>query len=108
MSFNPFKENGIPIEDQITNWANLNSQPFNKNEVHPYTRCRGILMNGIEVEAAMFLHQFARHTKDPELKKELALARRVEQQQQKAINWLIPEISPSSRQRSGTSRSRSI
>ena len=90
MSFNPFKEKGIPIENQVTNWSNLNSKPFNKNEVHPYTRCRGILMNGIEVEAAIFLHQFARHTNDPDVKKDLALTRRVEQQQQKAINWLIP------------------
>ena len=39
--------------------------------------------------AALFLHEFARHTSDLELKKTLALARRVEQQQ-KAVNWMIP------------------
>ncbi len=90
MAFNPFKEKGIPIEKQLRNWSELNSKPFDKNEAHPYTKARGILMNGIEVEAAMFLHQFARHTKDIELKRSLALSRRLEQQQQKAINWMIP------------------
>jgi len=58
--------------------------------VHPYSRCRGIVMNGIEVEAVMFSHQMARNTLDPEIKKHLAMVRRVEAQQQKAVNWLIP------------------
>lgn len=90
MSFNPFQEKGMPIEKQFRNWSDLNTKPFNKNDVHPYTRCRGILMNGIETEAAIFLHQFARHSNDMEVKKNIALSRRIEQQQQKAINWLIP------------------
>jgi hypothetical protein len=90
MSFNPLKEQGIPIEKQLTNWSELNVKPYNKNQVHPYTRTRIIFMNGIEVEAALFKHQFARHTVDPELKKQIALTRRVEQQQQKTVNWLIP------------------
>lgn len=89
MSFNPFKEKGMPIEKQFRNWSELNSKPFNK-DAHPYTKCRGILMNGIETEAAIFLHQFARHTKDIEVKRNIALSRRIEQQQQKAINWCIP------------------
>lgn len=86
MSFNPLKEKGIPIEKQIRNWSALNVTPYHKKEVHPYTRTRIIFMNGIEVEGAMFSHQFARHTSDPDLKKKLALSRRVEQQQQKAVN----------------------
>ena len=47
-------------------------------------------MNGIEVEAIMFSHQMARNTLDPEVKRRLAQVRRIEQQQQKAVNWLIP------------------
>lgn len=90
MSFNPFQEKGIPIEKQFRNWSDLNSKPFNKNEVHPYTRCRGILMNGIETEAAIFLHQFARHSNDMDVKRSVAATRRIEQQQQKAVNWMIP------------------
>lgn len=89
-TFNPFQEKGIPMEKQFRNWSELNSKPFDKNKVHPYTRCRGILMNGIEVEAAIFLHQLARHATDLDFKRSLAAVRRVEQQQQKAINWLIP------------------
>jgi rubrerythrin len=80
----------MPIEKQFRNWSELNSKPFNKEDAHPYTKCRGILMNGIETEAAIFLHQFARHTKDIEVKRNIALSRRIEQQQQKAVNWCIP------------------
>ena len=90
MSFNPLKEKGMPIEKQIRSWSDLNVKPYDKKQVHPYTRTRVILMNGIEVEGAIFSHQFARHTDDMELKKKLAMARRVEQQQQKAVNWLVP------------------
>lgn len=90
MSFNPFKERGIPADKQIRNWQELNVKPYDKNEVHPYTKARIILMNGVEVEGAIFSHQFARNLNDPELKKQIALTRRVEQQQQKAINWLSP------------------
>jgi hypothetical protein len=90
MSFNPFKEKGKPIEKQIHNWSQLNVTPYNKNKVHPYTRTRAILMNGIEAEAVWFSHQFARHCDDLALKQKLALSRRIEQQQQKMINWLPP------------------
>jgi hypothetical protein len=90
MSFDPLKERGIPIERQLRNWSELNVRPYDKNQIHPYSRCRIIVMNGIEVEAAMYSHQFARHTKNLDLKRALAMTRRVEQQQQKAVNWLIP------------------
>lgn len=90
MAFNPLQERGIPIEKQFRNWTELNSKPYDKNQVDPYTRCRIILMNGIEVEGQLFSHQFARHTVADELKRQLAMTRRIEQQQQKAVNWLIP------------------
>jgi rubrerythrin len=90
MTFNPLQEKGIPFERQVKKWDELNIGPYDKNEVHPYTRTRVILMNGIEVEAAMFGHQFARHADDYALKQKLAQIRRIEQQQQKLINWLIP------------------
>jgi hypothetical protein len=90
MAFNPLQEKGIPLGKQLRNWRELNVEPYKKDQVHPYSRTRGILMNGVEVEAAMFSHQMARNTLDPELKKQLAMMRRIEQQQQKAINWMIP------------------
>jgi rubrerythrin len=90
VAFDPLKEKGIPLEQQLRNWSELNVRPYRKEEVHPYSRTRGILMNGIEVEAVMFSHQMARNTLDPEVKRQLAWLRRIEAQQQKAINWLIP------------------
>jgi len=95
MSFNPLEESGIPVEDQFRNWSELNVDPYDKIEVDPYTRARVILMNGIEVESIIFSHQFARHTDNVELKQALALSRRIDQQQQKAVNGLNPgEQSP--------------
>ncbi|MFP4009058.1 MAG: hypothetical protein ACLFV6_13795 [Spirulinaceae cyanobacterium] len=90
MSFNPLTEKGIPLDQQLRNWSELNIQPYNKQDVHPYTRTRIITMNGVEIESIFFSHQFARHTSDPDIRKYLAQTRRIEQQQQKAINWLSP------------------
>jgi hypothetical protein len=90
MGFNPLTEKGIPLEKQLRNWSELNVQPYDKEQVDPYTRTRVIAMNGIEVESIIFSHQFARHTDNPEIKRALAMTRRVEQQQQKAVNWLTP------------------
>lgn len=90
MGFNPLKERGIPLERQLRNWSELNTAPYETRSVHPYTRCRVIAMNGIEVEAMINSHQFARHTADTGIKQNLAMVRRVEQQQQKAVNWLLP------------------
>jgi hypothetical protein len=90
MSFNPLEERGIPVEKQLRNWSELNTEPYDKLNVDPYTRSRVILMNGIEVESIVFGHQFARHTDNIEIKRALAMSRRVEQQQQKAVNGLNP------------------
>ncbi len=90
MSFNPLEEKGMPLEKQLRTWSELNSSTYSKSAVHPYSQARIILMNGIEVEAALFQHQFARHAIDPDLTRQLAMVRRIEQQQQKAVNWLVP------------------
>ncbi|MGP1386805.1 MAG: hypothetical protein ACTS2F_24830 [Thainema sp.] len=90
MAFNPLAEKGIPLDQQLRNWTELNVQPYKTDQVDPYTRTRVITMNGIETESIFFSHQFARHTADPDVRKYLAQSRRIEQQQQKAVNWLIP------------------
>lgn len=90
MGFNPLQEKGMPVERQLRNWSELNTQPFDKNAVDPYTRCRVIVMNGIEVEAIFHSHQFSRHCPDMDVRRQLAMLRRVEAQQQKAVNWLLP------------------
>ena len=66
------------------------SAPYSTAEVDPYTRVRTILAAGAEFEAVRFSHAFARHCVDNDLRRELALTRRIEQQQQKAIASLKP------------------
>ena len=90
MAMNPLDHAGIPVEDQFRSWSELNTEPYDPREVDPYTRTRVILMNGIEVESIIFSHQFARHTDNLDIKEALALSRRVDQQQQKAVNGLNP------------------
>lgn len=90
MAFNPLSEKGIPIEKQYRSWQQVATLPYKKQEVEAYTRCRVILMNGIEVEAWNFSHNFARNCNDKELLGQLAMIRRVEDQQQTSINWLNP------------------
>lgn len=87
---NPFDHKPIPLQDGIADWANIYPKPYCKQTVDPYTKIRIILMNGIEVESVMFKHQFHRHCQNNDLRRELALSRRVEQQQQKRVNWLKP------------------
>jgi len=90
MAFNPLEESGIPVEEQFRDWSELNVEPYDKATVDPYTRTRVILMNGAEVESILFSHQFARQTDDLALKQLLAMGRRIDQQQQKAVNGLNP------------------
>ncbi len=74
----------------MENWKSLAIQPYDKLEADPYTKARIILMNGIEVEAALFGHNLHRHCQDNDLRREVALCRRMEQMQQKHVNWLSP------------------
>jgi hypothetical protein len=90
VTFNPLAEKGIPLERQLRNWRELDVTPVDPDETDPYTKCRIITMNGIEVEAALFSHHFNRICPDREIKEQLARTRYIEQQQQKAVNWLLP------------------
>ncbi|MDB5081082.1 MAG: hypothetical protein JWP00_3006 [Chloroflexi bacterium] len=90
MAFNPLTEKGTPLEKQIRNWKQLVMAPYPKQLVDAYTRCRIILMNGIENEAAIFSHQFARQSDNKELLATLAQIRRAEHQQQITVNYLNP------------------
>ncbi|MDO4200248.1 MAG: hypothetical protein Q4D57_05820 [Clostridia bacterium] len=87
---NPFKEKPIKIFDSVRNWKELYDYSYNKDEVDPYTKTRIILMNGTEYEANWFSHQFSRNCNDNELRRELALSRYIEKQQQKRIATLKP------------------
>ena len=87
---NPFKENPRSIEKALQNWQQMYPKSYNKREVDPYTKTRIILMNGTEFEANWFSHQFARHTDDNDLRRDLALTREVEKQQQLKLSLLKP------------------
>ena len=88
---NPFEEKAKPIEKALQNWQELYPKPYDKREVDPYTKTRIILMNGTEFEANWFSHQLARHTTDNDLRRDLALSRAVEKQQQLKISLLKPQ-----------------
>ena len=90
MSFNPFSKRGIPLENQFRSFDELNSVPYDKLSVHPYTRAHILMLNALESEAIFFLHLFSSHSDDPDLRRDLALLRSIEQQQQKEVNWFIP------------------
>lgn len=90
MSMNPFNEKPLKTSDEFYNWKELAVKPYNKHEVDPYTRVRVILANGAEYEASWFSHQFHRHAQNNDLRRELAILRRKEQQQQKRIAALKP------------------
>ncbi len=88
---NPFKEKPINLIDSFQNWKQLYPKPYNKDKVDPYTKARIILMNGTEFEANWFSHNFARHTTNNDLRRELALTRSIEKQQQIKLSLLKPE-----------------
>ena len=90
MSFDPFKQKVKPVCDAFECWKDLLVKPYDKRSADPYTKLRVILMNGTEFEANWFSHQFSRHCNINDLRREIALVRRVEQQQQKKISALKP------------------
>jgi rubrerythrin len=88
--FNPFKQPGIPIDEQITNWNTLIKEPYDKNKIDAYSRARIILMNGIENNSVITSHAIARMTENDQVKRKMALIRRVDSQHQMTIDWLNP------------------
>ena len=90
MSFDPFKQKVKPVCDAFECWSDLLVKPYDKDAADPYTKLRIILMNGTEFEANWYSHQFSRHCSVNDLRREIALIRRVEQQQQKKLSALKP------------------
>lgn len=87
---NPFLEKPMKVADLFQDWCSIYPKPYRKQEVNPYTKTRIILMNGTEFEQVWYLHQFHRHCTNMDLRKEIGLVRRAEQQQQKVISALRP------------------
>ena len=87
---NPFEQKSKSVDDAFTSWKNIYPCSYNKEFTDPYTKTRIILMNGTEFEANWFSHQFARHTNNMDLRREISVTRRVEKQQQMLIGALKP------------------
>jgi rubrerythrin len=87
---NPFNTPSKAVHENILNWGQMYPKPYNKKKVDPFTKLRIILMNGTEFESTWFLHQFSRNCNDNDLRREIALIRNQEQQQQKRISVLKP------------------
>ena len=86
---NPFKEK--PLKKPVfETWDKLYPKSYDKREVDPYTKTRIILMNGTEFESNWFSHQFDRHVRNNDLRRELALTRAQEKRQQIKISMLKP------------------
>lgn len=89
-TLNPWREPGMPLQQQYRSWDQIVRDPYDRLEVDAYTRTRVILMNGIENEAWAYSHNFARTTDNREIQALLARTRRAEEQQQTTVNWLNP------------------
>ncbi len=87
---NPFNHKPMPIKSGYKSFKEMYPKSYNPNEVDPYTKTRIILMNGTEFEANWFSHQFARHVTDNDLRRELAMTRYAEKQQQLQVSLLKP------------------
>ena len=87
---NPFDTQTKDLEEYFMDWAKMYPKSYNKKTVSPFTKVRVILLNGTEFESNWFLHQFARNCNDQELRREIAIVRNQEQQQQKRISCLKP------------------
>lgn len=87
---NPFEQNPMPVEKTYESLCALYPRAYDPMTVDPYTKCRIILMNGTEFEAVKFSHQMDRHCENHALRRELAMTRRTEQQQQKKLANLKP------------------
>ncbi|HXC51480.1 MAG TPA: hypothetical protein VN634_11385 [Candidatus Limnocylindrales bacterium] len=93
MALDLLQQKGVPIDRQRFTWRELVSPPISKLDDDAFTRVRVILMNGIELEACVFLHSLARMNRD--LQRVAAEVRRIDHHQATMVNWLIsPDHSP--------------
>lgn len=90
MSFNPFEEKSLKVDKYFKSRNKVYPKAYNKFETDPYTKVRIILATGAEFEAVWFSHQFSRHCGNNDLRREIAVSRRIEQQQQKMLSYLKP------------------
>ena len=87
---NPFKEKANAQEGYLQSFKELYPKAYDKNEVDPYTKTRVILAAGAEWESNWFSHQMHRNIANTDLRRDIALTRFLEKQQQQKIVNLKP------------------
>ncbi len=87
---NPFKEKAKKPEDYLESLKDLYPVAYDKNATDPYTKARIVLACGAEYEANWHSHQMQRHIAEPSLRRDLALMRFVEKEQQQKLAHLKP------------------
>ena len=87
---NPFKEVPVDLDKCFMNWKQIYPKAYDKTKVDPYTKARIILMNGAETEQIFFMHQFNRNCNNNDVRRHIAIIRRISQQMQKLIQCLKP------------------
>lgn len=87
---NPFKEKAKKPEEYFESLKDLYPTPYDKRTTDPYTKARIVLACGAEYEANWHSHQMQRHISDPDLRRDLALTRFIEKQQQQRLAQLKP------------------
>jgi len=87
---NPFTQKSKTIDETFLTFTQMYPKPYDKKTASPFTKLRVILTTGAEFESTWFLHQLARNCADPDIKREVAVIRNQEQQQQKRLGALKP------------------
>ncbi len=87
---NPFEIKTKKPEEYLSSLKDIYPVAYDKNEVSPYTKTRIILATGAEYEANWFSHQSQRTVNDIDLRRDMALVRYVEKEQQQKLSNLKP------------------
>ncbi len=89
--FNPLDHSGIPLDRQTRDRRELNVTPIDQEDVESSTRCRVVVMTGIENQAVRFDRQIFRVDADPELLASAEQLRSAEARQRRALAGLLAQ-----------------
>lgn len=87
---NPLNVKTKELDSYFMSLTKMYPKAYNKKKTSPYSKCRVILLNGLEFESNWLMHQLSRNCADDEIRREVAVIRKQEQQQQKRISCLKP------------------
>ena len=88
--FNPLEHPGIPLENQLRSWRELDIARIAPEVGDGPTCLRLAAADAIESEAIRYSHHLARVCPDDTVRRRLAAVRYVESQQHRVVTWLQP------------------